>query len=129
MMELLKGKVIENGVGDCFSLEGSVDNPYPFIKAADIIVQPSRVEGKSIALDEAKILGKAMVVTDYPSAKDQIEDGKTGIIVPVNAEGVADGVMKLYRDKALKKNLEGNCKNAPNLTLSAVDKFYKLVEE
>ena len=53
---------------------GVKENPYPYIKKADIYVQPSRYEGKSIAIDEAKILKKPIVVTNFSTAKDQIEN-------------------------------------------------------
>ena len=53
------------GLTEDFILYGTVNNPYPFMKQADIYVHASRFEGKSIAIQEAQILGKPMVVSDF----------------------------------------------------------------
>ena len=72
------------------------------------MVQCSLYEGKSLALDEAKILSKPIVCTNYNTAAEQIENGKTGLIVPQSAEGVADGVRRLMTLPHLRQSL---CEN------------------
>jgi glycosyltransferase involved in cell wall biosynthesis len=47
-------------------------------------------EGKSIALEEAKILKKPIVITNFSTASEQITDGKTGLIAEMNAQSVAE---------------------------------------
>lgn len=117
----------ENGLQDNFILEGLALNPYPFMKQAEILVQPSRLEGKSIVLDEAKILGKAIVVTNYPSVADQIEDGVTGLITGMEPEHIADGIQRLLEDESLKHTLEENCLREPNRSIRAVNAFYEMI--
>ena len=85
----LTAQIQERGLEDCFHLLGLKTNPYPFIKFADILVQSSRYEGKSVVLDEAKILEKKIVVTNYNSAKDQITHGETGLIAEMTPESIA----------------------------------------
>lgn len=75
------------------------------MKCADIIVQTSRWEGKSVVLDEAKIIGTPIVTTDYPTAKDQIKDGKEGILVEMTPNGIASGIERLIDNVALKENI------------------------
>lgn len=128
MREEIEGYISGNNLSEKFVLEGVVQNPYPYMKEADIFVQPSRWEGKSLALDEAKILGKAIVVTNYPSVSDQIVDGKTGIIVDAEPESIASGIEKLINDSVLKNKLEVNCLNEPNNSERAVNKFYSMIE-
>ena len=86
-------------VSDVIHLIGARENPYPYIKNADILVQSSRYEGKSIVLDETKILGTPIVVTNYETIHDQIADGKEGIIVPQTPEGIALGIQEMMGDK------------------------------
>ena len=57
----LEKMIEENDLQEIFILLGMKENPYPYIREADIYVQPSRFEGKSIAIDEAKILQKPIV--------------------------------------------------------------------
>lgn len=118
----------ENSLDDYYILEGLVENPYPYMKRAEIIVQPSRWEGKSIALDEAKILGKAIVVTNYPSVTDQIVNMHTGFITDRTPEAVAEGIEYLIRDKDLRKRLENNCRQEPNQSWKISKQFYRMIE-
>ena len=128
MREEISQYIKQNNLSDCFILEGQRPNPYPYMRKADFIVQPSRREGKSLVLDEAKILGKAIVVTNYPSVTDQITDRKTGIIVETTPQAIAEGIELLVTDKRLKSNLEDNCRREPNRSRLVVDQFYKLTD-
>ena len=81
-------------VQDCVKLLGTRNNPYPYIKYATIVVQTSRYEGKSMVLDEAKILSKPIVVTNYDTVKDQIND-EEGIIVDMKPQAISKGIIEL----------------------------------
>lgn len=117
----LQGKLEEqihrDGVEDVVCLLGARENPYPYIKNCDVFVQPSRFEGKSVVLDEAKILAKPIVATAYPTVRDQIENGREGIVAEMNPEGIANTLESVLMDKvkleAVKRYLElheyGNC--------------------
>ena len=110
-----------------FFLLGLKANPYPYIKQADIYAQTSRFEGKSIALDEAMILGKPILVTNFSTAKDQIQHGKTGVIVDMNAEDVARGIENLILDKELRNTLTGNLTKVELGTEEEIEKLYKIL--
>jgi len=97
----LESQIKKNGLEKEFILAGLKENPYPYIGTADVLIQTSRFEGKSVVLDEAKILRKPMIVTNYPSAHDQIRDGVDGMIVDMNAIGIAKGIEEVYVDKSL----------------------------
>lgn len=129
MHDTIAQYIEENGLEAAFILEGLASNPYPYMKHADLVVQPSRWEGKSIVLDEAKILGKAIVVTDYPSVRDQITDRVTGLITGMTPEAIADGIQQLLKDPALKTRLENNAAREPNGSIRALEVFYHLIEE
>ena len=128
MQEEISQYVKQNNLSGCFILEGQRPNPYPYMKKADIIVQPSRREGKSLVLDEAKILGKAIIVTNYPSVTDQITDRKTGIIVEITPEAIAEGLELLMTDTRLKSDLEDNCRRELNQSGRVVEQFYRLAD-
>lgn len=96
---------------------GVKKNPFNYIKQCDIYVQPSYTEGYSTTICEAGILGKAIIGT-IPSGgiKDQITDGKNGLIVEATVDGLTSGIIKLIEDESLrhqfekeilKKNFEG----------------------
>lgn len=74
-------------------ITGYVENPYPYIKACDIYIQPSYHESFGLTIKEAIILNKTVVSTDTVGGHTVLEDGKYGEIVPISAEGIAQGVL------------------------------------
>lgn len=82
-------------VEDCFILLGFTTNPYPYLYQADVIVHFSRFEGRSVAIDEALALKKLVVLTNYPTAKDQITDGVNGYIVDFDEEKLIERIESL----------------------------------
>lgn len=100
-------KTIERfGLKEDFILLGAVENPYPYLAQADIYVHASRFEGKSIAIQEAQILGKAIVVSDCSGNREQVTDREDGIMCRFTAESIRDGIVLLMNDKELKQQLE-----------------------
>lgn len=97
---LIRQKIAVAGMEDHVILLGKKDNPYPYIKACDIYVQPSRYEGKSVTVREAQVLCKPVIVSNYPTAKSQVKDGVDGIIVPQDNEGCADGLSRAIQRRA-----------------------------
>jgi len=95
---LIRRKIAEAEMEDNVIILGKKSNPYPYIKACDIYVQPSRYEGKSVTVREAQILCNPVVITDYPTARSQVKDGIDGVIVPLDNEGCAAGIVRLIKD-------------------------------
>ena len=90
------------GLQDCIRLEGMRPNPYPFFAAADIYVQTSSFEGFGLTLTEARLLGRPVITTDFAVARDQIRDGINGLISDMTPEGVAEKILILASDSALR---------------------------
>ncbi|TBX60023.1 glycosyltransferase [Bacillus mycoides] len=123
----LENLIESNGLKENFKLLGLKENPYPFIKKADIYVQPSRYEGKSIAIDEAKILNKSIVVTNFSTAKDQIENEVNGLIVGMKPEAIVNGIEKLIKNTKLKHSLVSNLSKEKLGTEEEIYKLYKIL--
>lgn len=103
--ELIRRKIAEAGMQDHVIILGKKFNPYPYIKACDIYVQPSRYEGKSVTVREAQMLCKPVVVTNYATASSQIVDGVDGKIVPMDNEGCAQGMVEFIMNTELQKQI------------------------
>ena len=98
----LQAQIDAANLGDAVFLHGTRDNPYAYMKGCDVLVQSSRYEGKSVVLDEAKMLCAPIVATAYPTVGDQVQDGREGIVVPMTAQGIADGVQRMLENAALR---------------------------
>lgn len=127
--ELIQKKIIENGMKDYVIILGKKANPYPYIKACDLYIQPSRYEGKSIAVREAQAFHKPVVITDYSTASSQLEDGMDGIIVPMDIEKTAEGIAALIKNKELQKKLCNNMKKRDYVKQKEIEKIYQLMRE
>lgn len=119
----------ENKLENVFVLLGLKENPYSYIKAATCYVQPSIYEGKSIAIDEAKILGKPIVITNFPTAKDQIQHEHNGLISEMNSIALANMIFNLLNDVQLQQHLIVNLNKSEYGTLSEIEKFYQLLND
>lgn len=107
-----------------FILLGNQLNPYQFMAHADIYVQPSRHEGYCISIDEALILKKPTVVTNFLGIENRINNGNTGIIVSPNVKSIAEAISRLIKAPELRAkithallsiNLYKNNKTLPSL--------------
>ena len=78
----------ELGIEHDFVLLGTTTNPYPYMAQCDIYAQPSRYEGKPIAVEEAKILAKPILAANYLSANEQLKGGEYGVIAQIDAEDI-----------------------------------------
>jgi glycosyltransferase involved in cell wall biosynthesis len=125
--EPIRRAIAKSSMEEHVILLGKKENPYPYIKACDIYVQPSRYEGKSVTVREAQILCKPVVVTNYPTAPSQIQDGIDGIIVPMDNEGCAKGIANVIADTALQQRLIDYLSTNDYGNESEVEKIYKLL--
>lgn len=125
----LEEKVAHYGLQHQFLFLGLKANPYPYVKNASLYVQPSRYEGKSIAIDEAKILQKPILVTDFDTAKDQIIHLKTGIISPMHAENLAEEIFKIFHDTTIQNELMLNLSLENIDSELEIEKLYALIHD
>lgn len=97
--------VEKNGIKNNFAFLDSMNNPFPCLKECNIYVQPSRYEGSSNAVFEAKALGKPIVITNFNSALEHITHMTDGLIADMNANSLASSIALLINDNALTNRL------------------------
>ena len=114
----LEEKIIKNGVQNTFHLLGKKENPYPYMKAADYFCLLSQFEGYGMVLEEAKILGKEILITDT-AAREAVENYKQAYIVPNNFDGIYETL----------KNVISKGKNKSNENVSNEYDNSKIIEK
>lgn len=127
LRQSIESLISELDVGEEFILLGERSNPYPYIGQCDIYVQPSRYEGKSIAIDEAKCLCKPIVTTNFTTVADQIADGVNGMVCQMNENDIADKIELLITDTGLRKKLSDNLSEEKTGNEEELEKFYALL--
>lgn len=126
--EELSMLIYDLGLQNHFFLLGKKVNPYPYMRATDIYVQPSRYEGKAVTIREAQILEKPVVITNFPTAKSQAKDGYDALIVDSNVEGIVEGIKRLIDNEQLRKNIIKNIMNTSYGNENEIEKLYQLIE-
>lgn len=104
-------------------------NPYKYMKWADVFMLTSYAEGKSIAVEEAKLLEVPILITKYSSAEDQIKNNISGLIAELNAESIAKNLEMLLKEETLIRSLKRYLKeNVTSNESSNMEKFYDLLD-
>jgi len=129
LRESLEKKIKDLSLEKNVLLLGTRSNPYPYIKNCSILVQSSRYEGKSVVLDEAKILATPIVVTSYLTVWDQIKDGKEGIITDISADGIANGIITMLTNDHIYKDIRDYLTSQQYGNVDEIKKYISLLDE
>lgn len=95
----LRKQIRELGLEDRMTLLGMQENPYPYMAACDLYLQPSRVEGCPMSIMEALTLGKPVLSTDNPGARERLGDETYGLLREATPEGIAAGIEQFYQER------------------------------
>ena len=108
---------------DYVTMLGMKSNPYPYIKRADLYVQPSRFEAYGLSIAEALVLERSIVSTDNGGAGETIRSGENGLLCEISAEGIAQCISglleKQQRLQALQHSAAAENMDAENAQIIA----------
>jgi glycosyltransferase involved in cell wall biosynthesis len=96
------------------------------MKACDIYVLPSRYEGKAVAVREAQMLGKPVLISDFATAGSQLEHNIDGYITEAGVDGLVRGIQLLAKDAELRHRLAATAASRDYGNLSEVQKVMAL---
>lgn len=125
----LEKQIMLKNLQNEFKLVGIKENPFPYVAKCDIFVQTSRFEGKSIALDEAKILCKPILISNYATAKASISNDVNGKIVELNPEAIAEGLVELSTNNEMRNRFINRLEIESNSNESEIKKYINIIEE
>lgn len=108
---------------------GATNNPYDYMRNADIIVHTARYEGKAVAVEEAKILHKPIVATNFSTVNDQIIQGETGLIVEMNGIAVFEGIKRIINESFFREHIIKKQSDICVGNENEVDKLYEIIEK
>ena len=121
-------KIKQENLENTLILLGATDNPYGYMRQADMLIHPSRFEGKSVTVEEAKVLNLPIVATNYSTVCDQIEDGKTGIIVGMKPSEIAAGISELIEHPEIREEIKNHMMKYCTGNEEQVNVLYELIE-
>lgn len=107
----LREQIMRLGLEDCVSLLGMQSNPYPYIRCADLYVQPSRFEAFGLTIREAQVLTVPVLSTRTDGSAELISDGETGLLCESDADSIAAAVIRLYNAPKLRESIHAELQN------------------
>lgn len=124
----LQEKIKERNLADAMFLTGSLTNPYPYMKMADIYVHPSMVESQGISILEAMALSKPVVAAASIGPMEFVKNGENGILVQPTAERICDGVLTLLSQPSLRARVAERAAQTVKIYSpeAVLEQFYKL---
>jgi glycosyltransferase involved in cell wall biosynthesis len=122
----------ELGLDDRVRITGYVEDPEPYWQAASVFVLPSHEEGSgSLSLLEAMERGRAIVASGIDGIPEDVEDGRSGLLVPPKDPGaLAGALMRLLKNKSLRESLARAARKrfeqrfAPSLLIRSMADLY-----
>lgn len=127
--EYIRREIEREEMQDRVFLLGKKSNPYPYIKACDWYIQPSRYEGKSVVVREAQMLCKPVIVTNYPTAPSQIRHREDGVIVPMDIPNCVANMVETLKNNTLKSSIVEYLRTHDYGNMYEVEKIYRLIED
>lgn len=129
----LEQYVTDHGLTDSVTLFGFQKNPYPYLKAADLVVCSSNYEGFSTIITESTVLGKAIVTTDCSGMREILGDSAYGLITANTDEAFCEGVRTMLTDPELRREyaekaaMRGRRFSMPELVSRTQDYFKEIL--
>lgn len=103
----LEARVTSGPLAEQVTFAGPTADVAPYLKAADLLVLPSRAEGMSNTLLEAMACGIPVVATDLPANREVVgTDGRAGWLVrPGDAPELSRAIRTLATTPSLRRDI------------------------
>lgn len=105
----------EMGLQDMVEFSGFVKNPYPHIKAADIMMVTSDFEGFCLVICEAMCLGVPVISTRTAGPSEIIGNNEYGVLTGLTAEGLFDALVELASSSEKRQAITGKAYERPDM--------------
>lgn len=127
MEEWLKEEIRKNGLEKLVLPIGFKFNTGNILKKMDVLVHPSRFEGKSNTIDEALYYEIPVVATNFDTVYEQISNGENGFITNMNGSEIAKKIFELYEDKQIYTKIKNNLHNNRIIPKDKGEEFINLL--
>ena len=118
----------ENKLHDEVKLLGVQENPYSIVNQADLYIQTSYYEGYGLAIEEAKILKKPLLLTNFSCANIHVNHGENGVIVNKNSSDIYNGLLEVYENLDIYKKSSENFLNKEYFQDESFEEFIKSID-
>ena len=116
LLDEIKQKVEELGLGDKIYFEGAVDNVTEYLQKAHLFLLITNWEGLPLSILEAMAHSLPIIATDVAGIKEEVWHGKNGFLVSrKDRQEVTEAIRTLYFDRGLRTEMGKKAKEIFNL--------------
>jgi|GEM_PF-1473581 len=102
----LRERVVALGLEGCVTITGFLANPFPVVRALDVLVHPALRDPFPLALLEGMALARPIVASAVGGIPEMLVAGESGVLVPPDdRDALAAAVIALLRDEARRHSL------------------------
>ncbi|PHD75786.1 hypothetical protein COF64_11425 [Bacillus sp. AFS043905] len=125
----IEKEILNNDISDHVILYGNQENPFRYIKNADLFFLPSFHEAAPMVFDEAKCLGVPIITTNTTSAKEMVREGLEGIVCGNNEEEIYKSMKRVLEEPFVIERCKEFLRGRINTNETAVEQFNKLISD
>ncbi len=116
------------GLNEFMVFLGYRNNPYGYIRYADLFILQSYYEGCPVTVDESLVLGTPVLVSDYKSAREQV-DPRYGIVVDNDEEKIYSALNNILDHPELLLSYRENLKGLDTAVYRSSKEFDLMLKE
>lgn len=124
----ISNMILKHKLQDYVYLTGGLNNPFPVVRRSDVFVLTSDFEAHPMVANEALIIGKPVISTNFESASEVIIDNVNGMICEMSPESIAGNLEEVLNDEQLLVSLKKNAESFRYDNDSIIRQFYKIIQ-
>ena len=126
--EYLTNLSIKKGISDMIVFEGRKNNPYPYMKHADVFVLTSDYEAYGMVVTESLLVGTPVICTRYPAASEILENGKNGILTDFSTDSLYDAINSIISNNEMLNSMEQYIQNNGISNEKSLKQFLEVIK-
>lgn len=96
--------IAKAGLSNHIFLLGPRANPYAYMRQSTIIIHLAKHEGRPLALDEAIVLRKPIVATNFSTVTDRLRPGVDASVCQPSPQAIAQAIAELLQNPNLRQS-------------------------
>lgn len=105
-MTSLKSLIVEKKVEEMITLQGARNNPFPFLRGADLFVLTSLWETYGMVVVEALVCSTPVIACEYPALNEILSDGVNGLTAENSIDGIYNALRSILSNKELYEKIK-----------------------
>ncbi|MGE7587279.1 glycosyltransferase [Peribacillus sp. NPDC101480] len=123
----IEKEIQSNNLAEYIILYGNQENPYRYVKNADLFLLPSFHEAAPMVIDEAKCLGVPIITTNTTSAMEMVKEGLDGIVCGNNEEEIYKAIKRAFDEPSFFEKCRDYLSSQKYSNETAIKQFNKLI--